>query len=524
MRKRRLSLVLTIAASLFGVANVSRADFAWTGAVSNDLTLNTVPGNWVDSVSGLDTALTGARTYRLIFNQGVIGAFGELAPVTMDVPNAFQPRLLTFNNPAATPVNFIGVQQIRIGNSGGEGFLTANDGDVTFSNLKLGFHSGENGIVVQGTSTVTVNTTGTLSMANSNGVVASGSLYVKNVFDTAPASVLTGGNIVVNPAVDYSAATPNLAMTLFLNSYGLHTISLNGGIMGHATKVLNIVVNNDDGTGDSFAPAIARHVVAEENGTVLIGGTSNPNGTTTVGNGTLVLTGTYDDSGSTTINSLATLQIGNGGAAGSIGGANSDIVNNGTLKFNHTATLDSPLVFANAISGTGGLTNNAGATNLTGNNTYSGNRLRRGRLLAVLGQRRGRRRASAAVDPPGGRPPQLAGLRERTSRQRPRPSTPWRPGRRRGGRHAGACAPRGRPRQARLAWRRRSTTSTWSPTSTQARRPRPRRGAPGGGGPARPDRRPGGRTERVVLVGTGRAEPSAAERGGLAELGRAHLS
>lgn len=81
--------------------------------------------------------------------------------------------------------------------------------------------------------------------------------------------------------------------------------------------------------------------------------------------GTLVLTGTNSYAGGTRIDS-GTLQIGNGGATGSITG---DIVNNAALAVNRTGTL----ALNGAISGSGTLTKLGGGTLiLTGSNSYAG--------------------------------------------------------------------------------------------------------------------------------------------------------
>lgn len=84
-----------------------------------------------------------------------------------------------------------------------------------------------------------------------------------------------------------------------------------------------------------------------------------------IGIGTTTLTGTNTYTGGTTI-TTGTLQLGDGGALGSITG---DVANDGLLSFDRSDTVS----FSGAISGTGAVNQaGGGTTTLTGANTYTG--------------------------------------------------------------------------------------------------------------------------------------------------------
>jgi autotransporter-associated beta strand protein len=98
-----------------------------------------------------------------------------------------------------------------------------------------------------------------------------------------------------------------------------------------------------------------------------IGNVASQTGTLTkLGAGTLILSGTNTFSGGTTI-SAGTLQLGVGGATGSL--ASTSIINNGTLSINRSGSVTISL----AITGTGSLVHaGPGTTTLTGANEYAG--------------------------------------------------------------------------------------------------------------------------------------------------------
>ncbi|MCL2075117.1 MAG: autotransporter domain-containing protein [Betaproteobacteria bacterium] len=114
-------------------------------------------------------------------------------------------------------------------------------------------------------------------------------------------------------------------------------------------------------TGSSLSGITLNTGALDVNFGGVITGTGN---LTKTGTGTLILTNTNNYSGGTIV-SDGILQIGNGGATGSITG---NILNNANVTFNH-----SNYVYSGIISGIGSLTKiGAGTLILTGANNYSG--------------------------------------------------------------------------------------------------------------------------------------------------------
>ncbi|MCI0151918.1 autotransporter-associated beta strand repeat-containing protein [Paraburkholderia sediminicola] len=100
-------------------------------------------------------------------------------------------------------------------------------------------------------------------------------------------------------------------------------------------------------------------------GAAIVDGAGGPVALVKSDAGTLVLTDANTYKGGTTIGA-GTLQLGSGGATGSIVG---DVSNNGVLAFNRSDAL----TFDGVVSGTGSLTQaGSGTVTLTGTNTYGG--------------------------------------------------------------------------------------------------------------------------------------------------------
>ena len=248
-------------------------------------------------------------------------------------------------------------------------------------------------------------TTGTNSSANKNTVtsataatltisVASGVTHTYGDGTTAANSgVLTGalslektgsGTQVLGDANTFSGGTTLTAGTLGLGSgtaLGAGGLTINGGTLAAITVARNVANNLTVGGdftlgGQGFSTTF--------NGTVDLGGatrsitlanTATINGVisngglslsiSAGGSKTLILSGTNTFTGGTTISS-GTLQVGAGGATGSLAGA---ITNNAALVFNHNGAITAD----NLISGTGSVTKQgAGILTLSGANTFTG--------------------------------------------------------------------------------------------------------------------------------------------------------
>ena len=139
----------------------------------------------------------------------------------------------------------------------------------------------------------------------------------------------------------------------FLTSNGMTAGSIEGaGSFLLGSKAFTVGLNN---------------LSTEVSGTISDGGLSGGTGGALikVGTGTLTLIGANAYTGGTTINA-GVLQIGNGGASGSILG---DVTNDATLAFNHSGSV----TFGGTISGTGALVQlGSGTLILAGINTYEG--------------------------------------------------------------------------------------------------------------------------------------------------------
>ncbi len=250
---------------------------------------------------------TGSGTGKVVFNHTDTNyILGAAIQGSTSIEHYAGTTILTGTN-THTGGTTISGGTLQIGNGGTSGSLS---GDVT-NNATLIFSRGDAltyAGVISGTGSLTKSGAGTLTLTGSN--------------------THTGGTTVS-------------AGTLQIGNGGT-----SGSLSGNITNNAGLLFNRSDA--------------------LTYGGMISGTGSLTKsGAGTLTLTGSNTHTGGTTV-SAGTLQIGNGGASGSLSG---NITNNAALIFNRSDAL----TYAGDMSGTGALTKSgAGTLTLTGANTHTG--------------------------------------------------------------------------------------------------------------------------------------------------------
>jgi fibronectin-binding autotransporter adhesin len=221
--------------------------------------------------------------------------------------------------------------------------------------------------------TLTVNTAGTTTLGNAvTSSLGTGGVLIKD----------GAGTLVLSSTSNNYTGTTNTALSTNGTRINAGTLAIAGdGSLGLApsTAATNVQFTGNGtlrfdaattlGATRNISVGAGLTATFNNNGNAvtiggIIGGATGA--TTFSGSGTTTLTGTNTASGTVTINSGSTLQLGNGGATGTVAGA---ITNDGTLAFNRGGLHN----FTNNIGGTGSLTKDGTNTLvLSGTNTYSG--------------------------------------------------------------------------------------------------------------------------------------------------------
>ena len=217
---------------------------------------------------------------------------------------------------------------------------------------------------------------GTLTLEGTNNysggtTISAGTLQLGNDGTTGSilGNVIDNGVLVISRFGTYTFAG-NISGTGALQQNSAQTTILTGTntYTGGTTIIDGTLQLGDGGTSGSIQGNVIDHGVLAINrsDTYTFAGNISGNGALQqLGTGTTILTGINTYTGGTTV-SAGTLQLGDGGATGSILG---NVINNVTLVFDRSNTV----TFGGVISGSGNLAQiGPGTTILTGDNTYSG--------------------------------------------------------------------------------------------------------------------------------------------------------
>ncbi|MGA7489575.1 MAG: autotransporter-associated beta strand repeat-containing protein [Xanthobacteraceae bacterium] len=320
------------------------------GTLNNGLTV----GNGVNTITNLSGA-TINQTFSVTGSQNTISNTGTLnngVTVSGDGVNlitngrggVINQALNVTGSPQSTVANF-GTVNGTINMSGTGSVFT--EGAINGGGTAINFTGGPFTLTLAPGFTISGNVLGTGSDTFQLGDAVIGRI----LFDTFNVSN-------IGPAQQYRGFS-------VFNKIGASVWALTG------TGAQNWNISGGTLTGDTNSlqgPAITNNaeLVFNQSFTGTYAGSIGGSGAVTVqGGGTVAYTGANTYTGGTTING-ATLQLGNGGASGSIVG---DVVDNGTLAINRSDTF----TFSNMISGTGAFVQaGPGTTVLTANNTYTG--------------------------------------------------------------------------------------------------------------------------------------------------------
>ncbi|MDP9632166.1 UNVERIFIED_ORG: outer membrane autotransporter protein [Ensifer adhaerens] len=229
---------------------------------------------------------------------------------------------------------------------------------------------------------------GTLALSGQGRISASSGLTANGIFDVSAASsaqikslagsgqvVLGGKTLMINNAAGTFSGAINGTGGITVNG-GTQVLTGTNGFTGGAGIAQGATLQiGNGGTGGSLASDVTNYGALTFNrsdNVTYAGSISGPGSFSQIGSGTLTLTATSSSRGPVTIGTGSTLQLGNGGTTGWIGGTGNfagSITNNGALIYNRS----NDVIYAGTFSGSGALTQaGTGKLTLTGVNTFTG--------------------------------------------------------------------------------------------------------------------------------------------------------
>ncbi|MCF7785606.1 MAG: autotransporter-associated beta strand repeat-containing protein [Prosthecobacter sp.] len=318
---------------------------------------------------------SGARTLTLTGTNGagnvLAAVIGDSGGATSLIKSGTGTWMLTGNN-TYTGLTTISGGTLILGNFGSTGSISGDivDNGILMLNNTAGLTLSQ---TISGTGGVTVNAgSHTLSGTNTyTGVtsIAGGlTLSVATLADGGVASNLgaasnSAANIVLNNGIIKYTGTGSSTDRLF----GIGT--LGGTLNASGTGAVNFTNTGNMGFNSQTGARTLTLTGTNTGANTLAAAIGDNGGVTSLtksGVGTWVLTGANNYTGTTTI-STGVLQVGSGGAAGTLGSG--AVTDNANLTFKRSDTV----TISNSISGTGSLTQaGTGTTILTGANSYAG--------------------------------------------------------------------------------------------------------------------------------------------------------
>ena len=368
--------VATIASVLTGAGGINKTDLGTlilTGANTYTGGTTITAGTLQIGNGGTSGSITGdvSNNGTLVFNRSDAVTYAGAVSGTGTLTKAGAGTLTLTGTNTYTGGTSISSGTLQIGNGGTSGSILgdiANSAVLAFNRSDALTYAG----VISGTGSLTQAGTGTLTLSGTNSytggtTISSGTLQIGNggTSGSITGNVLDNGTLTFNrsDAVTFAGAisgTGSLTkagsgiLTLTgANSYTGGTTVSGGTLVGNTTSLTGSIIDN-------AALVFNQTTTGTYSGTI-----SGTGSLTKTGAGTLILTGTNTYTGGTLI-SEGTLQIGNGGATGSIIG---NVINNATLVFNRSGTYD----FPGTITGSGAVIITGGSTvNFTSANGYNG--------------------------------------------------------------------------------------------------------------------------------------------------------
>lgn len=282
-------------------------------------------------------------------------------------------------NPAPGPANIDAL---------GSGTITLAGGALRTDGDRDGAYA-QNVVFAAGTTSVFSSAAGRLTQIGGNLTVNAGATAVFGVAGVASVVYVRIGAVSFDPTSTIAVAGGTLAGTTnFGAALGSASTRVDAGAVLDLRDATSPTIRNLSGAGEVRipggaveAPGLSLTIDGGET-TTFSGVISGTNGTSSVlvttrpgttGTGTVVLAGANTYAGGTRICNCTILQLGNGGASGSILG---NVANAGTLAFNRSDAYTFAGVISNdaLTAGSAGkvVQMGSGTTILTGTNTYSG--------------------------------------------------------------------------------------------------------------------------------------------------------